>query len=73
MACAKCDLLRFWEELIHCAIENEFANRLEGDQFFWPDLGSIQNVEVKVMFASVFDYLDRESPFRRTAIVDCLV
>jgi hypothetical protein len=54
VASAESHLLYFGEELVNRAVENQFTDRLQRDQLFWPDFSCIKNIEVEIMFTTFF-------------------
>lgn len=73
VTCTEGRLLDLREELIHRAVENKLSYRLDRNELFRPNLGSIKDIKVKVMFILLFKDLDCEGPLWRAPIFDCLV
>lgn len=73
MARAESNLLGFCEELVNIAVKHELSDGVDGHKVRRPDLGSVKNVEVKVIFILLLDDLNRECPFWVSPIVNGLV
>lgn len=73
VAGAKSNLLRLGEVLVNGPVENKFANGLQRNELLGPNLGGIENVEVKVVLVLFSDNLDAKRPLRVSAVVDGLV
>src|SRR5262249_19012334 len=72
VARAECSLLDLREKLVDRTIKDELPNYLKGDELLGPELGSIEDIEIKLMFVLLFDDLDSEGPLWRTSILDSL-
>lgn len=70
MAGAECDLLRLREEFVDIAVQLKLSNHTKGHKVFRPDLGSIQNVELKVILLLLWNDLDCKVPFRVRLVVN---
>lgn len=70
---AECDLFYFWEVFVDSAIKDELANDLERDFLLRPDFRSIKDVEFELVLTRLGDRLNRKLPFRKRAILDCLL
>jgi len=66
-------LARSCEELVDNTVQNKFADNLEGDKIFRPNLGGVENVEFKVMLVRLRNSLNAEFPLGGTAVLDGLV
>lgn len=72
VAGAESYLFYFREEFVDGAIEHHLANDLQRNQLFRPDLGSIKDIEIKVMLASFGDSLDSKLPLWRGSVLNSL-
>lgn len=72
VARAECGLLDLREKFVNGTIKDEFPDCLKGNEVLRPDLGSVENIKIKLVLVLLFNNLDCETPFRRTSIVDSL-
>lgn len=70
MACAKSNLLSLCKVFIDSPIQDHFANLLDRDELFWPNLRRIQDVEVEIMLILLRDHLNTKYPLGRTSGCD---
>ena len=67
------DLLGLREELVNGLVENHLTDDLQRNELLGPDLGSVEDVEVEVMFIRFGDDLNAELPLGICARLDGLL
>lgn len=72
MACAESNLLGLRKELVWITVQLELTNVSNWNQVFRPDLGGIEDVEVKVILIGLRNDLNTELPFGVCAALDSL-
>jgi hypothetical protein len=70
MSCAKGNLLRLGEELINIPVEFKLSNISNWKNIFRPDLGSIEDIKVKLILSTLGANLYTEFPSREHALFD---
>ncbi len=69
---AEGDLLHFGKFIVDVPVQRQFADFMDGDEFFRPEFCRVENVEIVLEFVFHRDELHAEFKFRIIALVDGL-
>lgn len=72
VASAKCNLFSLREKLVWIAIELQLSNVSNWHKFFRPDLRSVQNIEVELVFIGLWNDLNTKLPLGIRSILNGL-
>ena len=72
VASAKCNLFSLSEKLVWIAVQLQLSNISNWHKFFWPDLGSVQDIEIELVFIGLRDNLNTKFPLGVRSVLNGL-